>query len=137
MDKIFYREGIKYYTTRDYEIQTGIPPPFEMHHGFISYYEDGRMEVRAGMPWDGPSGPTMDTKDSMRGSLIHDCYYELMRAGLLNPDFYRKDADKLLRRLCIEDGMYEWRADMWYVGVREGAGPAADPKSEKPELSAP
>ena len=73
-------------------------------HGILIIYEH--------YAWDGPSGPTIDTKNFMRGSLVHDALYQLMREGLLDQK-YRKYADQLLRKICLEDGMSKFRA--WYV----------------------
>ena len=73
--------------------------------------------IRKGYCWDGPSGPTVDTENFMRGSLIHDALYQLMREY---PDLrtYRNGADRLLQRICIEDGMSRMRAALVYWGVK-------------------
>ena len=71
------------------------------------------LTVEERYAWDGPSGPTIDTKSFMRGSLIHDALYQLMREGHLDRKVWRLYADKLLRKLCLEDGMSKFRA--WYV----------------------
>lgn len=63
--------------------------------------------------WDGPSGPTIDTESFMRGSLVHDALYQLIREGYLDKKVWRPYADKLLRKICLEDGMSKFRA--WYV----------------------
>jgi hypothetical protein len=60
--------------------------------------------ISKGYAWDGPSGPTIDTGNFMRGSLIHDALYQLMRTGNL-PTSFRERADLLLRKTCIDDGM--------------------------------
>lgn len=62
--------------------------------------------------WDGPSGPTFDTKTFMRGSLVHDAICQMCEEGLL-PKSARKIGDELLRKICLEDGMSKLRA--WYV----------------------
>jgi hypothetical protein len=62
--------------------------------------------------WDGPSGPTFDTKTFMRGSLVHDAICQMCEEGHL-PKSARKLGDELLRKICIEDGMNKFRA--WYV----------------------
>lgn len=94
----------------------------------------GLLTMKKGYAWDGPSGPTIDTKNFMRGSLVHDALYQLMRNGQLAPQ-WREGADQELRRICREDGMNRFRA--WYVlqGVRKGAGFAARPGTR--EKSAP
>jgi len=73
---------------------------------------NGSLIMDLGYAWDGPSGPTIDTPSFMRGSLVHDALYQLMREGEIDRK-HRKYADELLRRICLEDGMNKFRA--WYV----------------------
>lgn len=94
------------------------------HTDFISLDDNGMLVIAQGYKWDGPSGPTIDTDCGMRGSLVHDALYELMRRSLLE-SFWREYADDLLGDICIEDGMSEFRADLWYSSVRAFAGPCA------------
>jgi len=68
--------------------------------------------VLAGYAWDGPSGPTLDTRSFMVGAMVHDVLYQAIREGYLASS-YRKTADSVLYRLCREAGMPPWRA--WYV----------------------
>ena len=62
-------------------------------------------------------GPTIDTSNSKRASLVHDALYQLMREGILGRD-RRKDADDLLLRICLADGMAYLRAGWIYWAVR-------------------
>jgi hypothetical protein len=73
----------------------------------------------------------------MRGSLVHDALYQLMRNRHLSDARWRDEADLELKRMCIEDGMSSIRA--WWVhrGVRVGGGPAADPAAAKEIHTAP
>ena len=73
----------------------------------------------------------------MRGSLIHDALYQLMREKHLDHRTYRPVADKILQRLCREDGMSRLRAWWVYQGVRLFADPASEPSSDKPVTLAP
>lgn len=77
----------------------------------------GKLIIRAGYAWDGPSGPTWDTSDFMRGSLAHDALYQLMRTGALAQSA-RKAADQLLFDLCRQDGMNWVRAKYVLFAVR-------------------
>ena len=76
-----------------------------------------KLTVNARYAWDGPSGPTFDTKTFMRGSLFHDALCQLIGEGLLDKK-YRKYADQLLRQICLEDGMSKFRAWYVYMAVR-------------------
>jgi hypothetical protein len=75
------------------------------------------LNIKQGYCWDGPSGPTIDTDNFMRGSLFHDALYQIFREYGFYRQF-RDDADQLLRRMCIEDGMSSWRARWVYWGVK-------------------
>ncbi len=90
---------------------------------------DGLMTVVAHYAFDGPSGPTFDTPTFMRGSLIHDGLYQLIRQGYLTKH-HRKYADQLLRRICIEDGMNKIRAWYIYRAVRVFGWFTSRPKKE-------
>ena len=136
MKKIFYRSGYKYQLAETYTVSVVIQPEKKIESDFIEISTERMLTIKAGYAWDGPSGPTIDTKSFMRGSLVHDALYQLMRNQFL-PEGCRKDADQELHRLCCEDGMNRFRA--WYVllGVRKGAGFAASPKAKKKIRSAP
>ena len=114
---IEYRDGYKYQLAADYEIRTGIFPVGVINDDFLSMDRDGLLRIKNGYAWDGPSGPTLDTKSFMRGSLVHDALYQLMRSGKLSHG-NREAADKLLKQLCIEDGMGSVRAYIVECGVR-------------------
>ena len=84
---------------------------------YVTIWDDGRLILQSGYAWDGPSGPTIDTADSMRASAGHDALYQLIGLGVIPAD-RRILADRDLRRWCIEDGMPAIRADAWYHAVR-------------------
>jgi hypothetical protein len=73
----------------------------------------------------------------MRGSLVHDALYQLMRDEYLDRAVYRDAADRTLQKICKEDGMWSLRAWWVYQGVRLFADPAADPASKRPWIRAP
>jgi len=76
------------------------------------------MNIKKGYCWDGPSGPTIDTDNFMRGSLFHDAWYQIMREYGSFYFQFRGDADRLLQRMCQEDGMSSLRARWVYLGVK-------------------
>jgi hypothetical protein len=116
---MFYRnlKGYKYELSEMEMFDTGIRIPAEIQTQYIWMTISGYLTIKAGYAWDGPSGPTIDTKNFMRGSLAHDALYQLMRMGLLGKD-QRGAADGLLRRLCREDGMSAIRAAWVFSAVR-------------------
>ena len=91
---------------------------------YCTLFKDGYIYIREGYEWDGPSGPTIDTDDFMDGALVHDVLYQLMREGHL-PYSKRKEADQVLRTMCLVDGMPKVRAFYVYWSVRLFAGGAA------------
>ena len=129
-------DNYKYQLMEKYvhETQWTLPIRVETSGKWIALSKTGRLSLKRGYAWDGPSGPTIDTKNFMRGSLVHDACYQLMREKLL-PQSKRKPADVLLWLICIEDGMSRTRADYVYHAVRIFAGRSARPaKKPKPVI---
>lgn len=134
---IRYRGGYKYQLAETYREQIPICPAVDIDTWHISLSEKGFLEVRLGYAWDGPSGPTVDTKNFMRGSLVHDALYQLMRMGLLDRGTWKETADRLLRKMCIEDGMWKARAWWVYKGLAVGGDGATLAENRKKVLVAP
>ena len=134
---IRYKEGYKYQLVEDYQVPSDIKPIAFIRTPYIRLDIDGMLTVCQGYAWDGPSGPTVDTKNFMRGSLVHDALYQLMRERHLDAQKHRDTADRILQRICIEDGMTTVRAWWVYQGVRFGGGPAANPINDNPIIEAP
>ena len=84
---------------------------------FVKITPDGTLTAKKGYAWDGPSGLTIDTRDSLQGSLWHDIGYQLIRAGVLSKALYKPKFDGLLYDTCVKDGMWKWRAELWLRGV--------------------
>jgi len=136
MKQIAYRQGYKYQLSESYEV---LIPELAKQPAITTEYisiNNGLLSLKKGYAWDGPSGPTIDTKTFMRGSLIHDALYQLLREAYL-PKEDRKTADKVLRRMCLEDNMCFLRANVVYLAVRLCASFAANPASKKPVIYAP
>ena len=131
----YYKGDYKYVTAAVEAYETGIETE-KLHtssHGELS--PSGRLTIKKGYAWDGPSGPTIDTPSIMRGSLVHDCLYQLLRETDFGApethDRRRKKADEILYQICIEDGMWKWRAKWILAAVRKGGGPAAARRRRK------
>ncbi len=69
----------KYQLMADYILQIDIKPIQNIELKFLSLSSEGALPIKKFYAWDGPSGPTIDTRDFMRGSLVHDALYQLMR----------------------------------------------------------
>lgn len=128
--QIKYWAGYKYVLAARYEIQTAIRPPQTVGNDYITLLPNGLLTIRFGYAWDGPSGPTIDTKNFMRGSLVHDALYQLMRGKLLDCG-WRETADNELRRICREDGMSWLRAWWVFKAVRFAGESSAEWQDEK------
>jgi hypothetical protein len=132
---VSYKKGFKYQLAEPHTEYVSIFPKYNIYTDYLMLTPKGKLIISHGYAWDGASGPTFDTKSSMAGSLVHDALYQLMRMGLLDRS-WRKQADKELKRICIENGMWKWRAWLWYQAVRIGAGPAASAKNMKKVFTA-
>lgn len=135
MKYIKYCDGYKYQLAEDCQDKTPITG-YDIDTDYIRLSMDGLMTIKKGYAWDGASGCTIDTKSSIRGSLYHDAFYQLMREELIS-QHHRITADAFLRDICIEDGMWKWRANLWYAAVRKFAMRAANAENEKKILTAP
>lgn len=76
----------------------------------------GTLSLDAGYRWDGATR-AIDTDTIIRGSLIHDGYYQLGREHMIR---FRDRvlADQELYKVCLEDGMAWLRAQYIYWAVR-------------------
>jgi hypothetical protein len=140
MAKACYRKltSYKYQVMKDYNIQLNLTPLKAIRRKlakFLSLSPHGLLNIRTFYAWDGPSGPTIDSSDFMRGSLVHDALYQLMREGVLDYKVHRQRADEILREHCLEDGMGSFRAWYVYQAVHLFAEGGARPQPEhKPEI---
>ena len=133
----------KYQLLEKWRVGTGIlgwdiTAPYELGKSIPLWllYHDGLLIVNRGYAWDGPSGPTIDTKNFMRGSVVHDVLYQAIQLGLL-PFSYRQKADKELDKLLKEDGMSWLRRKYVYRSLRLFGGGAAKSKGPMKVLTAP
>lgn len=131
---LYYRslKNWKYQTTALYVHQTPIYG-HDVLTPWIQLLPNGQLSIYSGYCWDGASGPTWDSKCSMRGSLVHDSLYQLIRLGLL-PLSFKDEADMLFRDICIEDGMFSLRAHIWYQAVKCFGAGSCVPGSETEEI---
>lgn len=129
--------GGLYVLAEPYSCQIDIFPDIDIVTEFVQLTKDGRISLKKYYCWDGASGLTVDTKSTMRTSLLHDATFQLFRLGLLDLKWFGKANDNL-RDIGIEDGMYEWRANMWHSKiVQRGMKSAATDKKYEAIITAP
>ena len=132
---IKYKSGYKYQLDEEYQVKVSIIPEKDVpsdnaSKAYIELKTDGKLIIKRGYAWDGPSGPTIDTPNFMRGSLVHDALYQLLRSGYIKQEF-RKEADEELRRICREDGMWKIFSNLVYWAVHTFAKKAASKDMRK------
>jgi len=106
-------KGTHHYTlAEDYYYNSDLLPNLTASSDLINA-SPKKILIKSSFEWDGPSGGiTLHTTSFMRPSLVHDALYQLISKKIY-PLSFRKLADKILKQLCLEDGMPRWRA--WYV----------------------
>jgi hypothetical protein len=123
-----YKSGYKYQLAEKDFYESGILIDAPIITMFFAMNCNGRITAYPGYAWDGASGPAIDTKTIMRGSLYHDIGYQIMRDGYLREDIYRQRFDAMLRAICLADGMCAIRAWYVYEAVHRFGGPCASPR---------
>ena len=134
---IYYREGYKYQLALPYVVQTPIKPWRRIEHEFFALTQEGLLTIKAGYAWDGASGPTIDTKSSMRAALVHDCFCQLLRNRDLDYDSQAAAVHQFFYDLLREDGMWAWRAKLWHAAVVLARGGHPDNEDSNPLMHAP
>jgi hypothetical protein len=133
--QITYSYGYKYQLEKDFTTEVEITGEYIVSP-FIELGPSGHLLIRKGYAWDGPSGPAIDTKDFMRGALVHDALYQMMREYGLDRD-YRPVADKIMKQFCLKDGMNPVRAWVTWLGVRLFGRSSARPEGSYKITTAP
>ncbi len=111
------RRKYKYNLHADFEFQSEFKIDSVYDNGFLQLFPGGKLIIKSGYAWDGPSGPAIDTKNFMKSSLVHDALYQLIREGVL-PLTERKRADEIMREISLSVGMSSFRAWYTYLAVR-------------------
>ena len=111
-------------------IPTPIKPPALISTHFLTLAADGVLSIDRGYAWDGPSGPTWDTENSMTPSLVHDAFAELMRAGLLDRK-HRIPSNTFMKEMLLERGMSWLRVKYWIAGLWLFGGGSVKEKNKK------
>lgn len=101
----------KYLLNEEMKIASNISV-YSYQNEYLEIDPIGYLTIKKGYAWDGASGVAIDTETFMRASLVHDALYQLLREGAI-PKEWRKEADKMMRKIAINEGM--WRIRAWYA----------------------
>jgi hypothetical protein len=120
----------KYLLVDDYTAQVNICPLEDLKFKFVELLTSGQLLIKEGYAWDGVTGFLSTPKCLLRGSLIHDALYQLMRLNALNQSD-RISADLMLEQACLEDGAPKTIVNCLYFVVRSFGILYSKPTSEK------
>jgi len=115
-----------------YVIQTDILG-FYYEDAYVRLDEEGLLTIKVGYKF-GASGPTWDTKSSREGSCVHDALYWISQQGGFgreDNEHIREQADHLILYLCLTNGMYRWRANLWHKVLRVRGSKAWNKRNHK------
>lgn len=113
-----YTNGYKYQIRE--EMRFALPSEFQgvdITTDWITL-RDCILTIRRGYAYNGASGPTVDTKNSMRATAFHDAMYQLMCEEMLIREF-KPLVDELFRELLRQDGMSAFRSAAWHRAVKK------------------
>ena len=119
----------KYELLEDYEYELHFDNPLGLKSDYFMILPRSTLIIEAGYCWDGCSGPTIDTKSTMRAGLVHDALYQAMREGLLST-WMKRAADDELLVIMTEDGSGWWgrfRAAYYHQAVVIFGGSSCEP----------
>ncbi len=130
-----YSKGYKYKTESTEEFQTkiiGQGARIVDAEGklYAELLPNGTLRSHVSYSWDGASGPTVDTENTMVPSLVHDILYQMEREGHLAQET-RELADETLHDLLRKCGMSWLRARLWLWAVRNFAASSATRRDAK------
>ena len=128
---LHYKSGYKYQTTATITLPTRITPTELIISKWLSLDLAGKLTITAGYAWDGASGPTWDTDNSIIPSLYHDVMAQLLRQELIKQEwlpFVNAEFDDMLKAR----GMCWLRRRIWRRGLWLTGGSFANPENVRP-----
>lgn len=135
MKQAIYRDlhPYKYQLLEDYSVSTPITGHTVLLEdtGYIALDTDGTITIKARYAWDGASS-CPDFNSILRGSLVHDAFYQLFRMEKL-PISLRDKSDRLIQTMCKEDGMNSLLAATVYRALKWFGANAAKPGTQPKE----
>jgi hypothetical protein len=114
-------------TCSEFKFTLPVKPGYSGDYGLVKFDPDGHVTVAIGFIWNGASGPTIDTSDTVCASLGHDVMYWLMQEFILPAAMYKQPADLWFYERLRTDGMPDLRAWYWYRAVMKFGVPKRGP----------
>ena len=74
----------EYQVVKLFAIQTPIFPEEPIVTDFYILHKDGLLELKVGYVWNGGDWPAVNTRNMIYGSVIHDPFCQMLRAGQLD-----------------------------------------------------
>jgi len=107
----------KYKLTSPIQLQSTVYPLREIQTPFINLKPNGKLFIDVNYAWDGASGPTIDTDNTIVPSAGHDALFQLMRQNLIDRDVWFLTANKDICRWMKDRKMSSLRANAWKTGL--------------------
>ena len=131
MSKCVYHKGgsKKYVLDESFKEIIPFKSPKEIITSYAMLDVDGYIVIDSGYEWDGASGPTIDTDNTMDGSLVHDIIYQFLRErrfgskNWIQRAILRHQADKCIYTMLVNNKMSRFRAWYWYLSLRVAGFP--------------
>lgn len=130
-----YMKGFKYQMVDSFHVDIDIHPPVAIRTDFATLSTHGLLILKKGCASDGPSGPTIDTPETIKGAFVHDELCKMIRYGLLDRSF-KEQVDAAAYKVWIASGMHKERADLW-MDILKQFDFYVDPKNKREVLIAP
>lgn len=121
----------KFQLGEDHVERLELRPAEAITTAFIKLSKNGRLRIKKGYAWNGPTLPVEPESSHMRASLVHDVLYQLMRLGKLDHQTDRELADRIFLQMCREDGMAPARAAWVHKAVEDLGARYARPRQQR------
>ena len=99
--KIKYKEGFRFYLADDFFILIEGLPDVAVLETYKMSLSNGSLRISRGYMWDGP----WKNKKMIRGFLVHEALYQLIRLGYLDYS-WRLKANAVLCKILVADGVF-------------------------------
>lgn len=134
MKQVKYTLAPKFVNAEDYSDIAPYKTDVLIQTSYGEFDVDGRYTIKKGYLYSA-NFPAINTKNSRRGAMIHDFFYDLIKDGYL-ARIYKQPVDQYFHQILLEDKMTPARAAYWLKAVQLGGDAALD-AARPPVLTAP